>query len=281
MAGKIFINYRRGEDSGFVHALLAPLEQAFSSERLFIDIDSIEPGVDFVRVLDEQVSKCDILLAVIGKGWLEARDETNQRRLDNPEDFVRIEIESALNHGKRVIPVLVGDARMPRSDELPEVLRPLAKRGGVRLTHERFRADTADFINRLKKSLDGIEHERGNEDSGNLGLGSVAQTLRLIVPSRLGTARGRWLTITIAGLAVIGFVSILLWMGSASKTPVEVSSSAPRSADSTSSQSANTMNPGKSKIPLGVDIELPANSAAPPSNAVAPSNKAIENKLMR
>lgn len=274
MSGKIFINYRRGEDSGFVHALMSPLEQAFSAERLFIDIDSIEPGVDFVRVLDEQVAKCDILLAVIGKGWLEARDETNQRRLDNPDDFVRIEIEAALNHGKRVIPVLVGDARMPRSDELPDALRPLAKRGGVRLTHERFRADTADFINKLKKSLDGIEHERGNEASGNSGRGSLAQTLRLIVPSRQGTAPRRWLTFTVVGLAVVGVVSIFLWMGSDSKGPVEASSSAPRSADSTSSPPANAANPGKGK--LGWDIELPANSAAPPSNAAAPPNKELK-----
>jgi TIR domain len=93
---------------------------------VFIDIDGIEPGVDFVRVLEEQVAQCDVLLAVIGKSWTDARDETNARRLDNPADFVRIEITSALSQEKRVIPVLVGDARMPRSDELPDVLKPLA-----------------------------------------------------------------------------------------------------------------------------------------------------------
>ena len=165
MAGMIFINYGRGEDSGFVQALLSRLEQAFSSDQLFIDIDSIEPGVDFVRVLDEQVAKCDILLAVIGKGWINARDETNARRLDNPEDFVRIEIASALAQDKRVIPVLVGDARMPRSDELPETLKPLVKRGGVRLTHERFRADTNGFIDALSKALEKIEMLNRTRDS--------------------------------------------------------------------------------------------------------------------
>jgi hypothetical protein len=160
MAGKIFINYRRGDDSGFVQALLSRLEQAFSREQLFIDIDGIEPGLDFVRVLEEQVAQCDVLLAVIGKGWIDARDETNARRLDNPEDFVRIEIASALGQDKRVIPVLVGDARMPRSDELPDILKPLTKRGAVRLTHERFRADTTGFIGALQTALEKVELPR-------------------------------------------------------------------------------------------------------------------------
>jgi TIR domain len=165
MAGKIFINYRRGDDSGFVQALLGRLEQAFSTDHLFIDIDSIEPGVDFVRVLEEQVAKCDILLAVIGKGWVDARDELNARRLENPEDFVRIEIASALAQGKRVIPVLVGDARMPRSDELPEVIKPLVKRGAVRLTHERFRSDTLGLVGALQKALAKAQEDRETHEA--------------------------------------------------------------------------------------------------------------------
>jgi hypothetical protein len=94
-------------------------------------------------ILEEQVGKCDALLAVIGKGWIDARDDKGARRLDNPDDFVRIEIESALKQDKRVIPVLVGDTRMPRPEELPEAIRPLARRNAVRLSHERFRADGA------------------------------------------------------------------------------------------------------------------------------------------
>ena len=165
MPGKIFINYRRGDNSGFVQALLGRLEQVFSREQLFIDIDGIEPGVDFVRVLEEQVAQCDVLLAVIGKSWTDARDETNARRLDNPADFVRIEITSALSQEKRVIPVLVGDARMPRSDELPAVLKPLATRGAVRLTHERFRADTVGLIGALQTVLSKLQAERDAQEA--------------------------------------------------------------------------------------------------------------------
>ena len=88
-----------------------------------------------------------------GNGWLDARDERGSRRLDDPNDFVRIEIESALRLGKRVIPVLVHEARMPRPDELPEAIRPLATRNAVRLTHERFRADVQGLIKALQGAL--------------------------------------------------------------------------------------------------------------------------------
>jgi hypothetical protein len=151
MSGNIFINYRRGDEPGFVQALLGRLEQAFPADRLFIDVDHIPPGEDFVRVLESQVAECDALLAVIGRGWLDAADESGHRRLDDPNDFVRVEIESALKQGKRVIPVLVHEARMPRADELPEALRPLATRNAVRLTHERFRADVQGLIGALQR----------------------------------------------------------------------------------------------------------------------------------
>jgi TIR domain len=164
VSGKIFINYRRGDEPGFTQALFARLEQAFSSEHLFMDVDNIPPGEDFVRMLDTQVEQCDALLAVIGKGWLNATDEHDNRRLDDPNDFVRIEIESALKHGKRVIPILVNDARMPRPDDLPESLRPLTRRNAVRLTHERFRADALSLIKALQRSLEEAEALRGQAE---------------------------------------------------------------------------------------------------------------------
>jgi hypothetical protein len=154
MSGKIFINYRRGDEPGFTQALLGRLEQAFPADRLFIDVDNIPPGEDFVRMLESQVAQCDALLAVIGHGWLNATDERGSRRLDDPNDFVRIEIESALKQGKRVIPVLVHEARMPRPDELPEAIRPLATRNAVRLTHERFRADTQGLVKALQQTFE-------------------------------------------------------------------------------------------------------------------------------
>jgi hypothetical protein len=164
MAGNIFINYRRGDDPGFTQALFSRLEQSFPPEQLFMDVDNIAPGLDFVQVLNDQVARCDVLIAVIGKNWLGAADETGDRRLDNPEDFVRIEIESALAQKKRVIPVLVNDAKMPRSTELPESLKPFARCNAVRLTHERFRADTQGLIKALEQVLTDAEAARRAEE---------------------------------------------------------------------------------------------------------------------
>jgi hypothetical protein len=163
MAGKIFINYRRGDDPGSVQALFAHLEQTFSPEQLFMDVDSIEPGLDFMAVLKEQVMQCDVLISVIGKGWLDARDDAGQLRLANPDDFVRIEIEYALQQNKRVIPVLVGQAQMPRADKLPEPMRPLARRHAVRLTHERFRADVQALITALQRALKSADDARADQ----------------------------------------------------------------------------------------------------------------------
>jgi hypothetical protein len=166
MAAKIFINYRRGDDPGNTGRLFDRLQEAFQPDQLFMDVDSIKPGLDFVKVLDEQVWQCDIVLSVIGQNWINARDEAGNRRLDNPEDFVRIEIESALNQNKRVIPVLVGYARMPRSDELPEQMKPLARRHAVRLTHERFRADAQGLVKVIQEALEEVEALRREQAKG-------------------------------------------------------------------------------------------------------------------
>ena len=165
MAGRIFTNYRRGDDPGNTGRLFDRLQETFAPEQLFIDVDNIPPGLDFIRVLEEQVSQCDALLVVIGPRWLDAADPQGKRRLDSPDDFVRIEIESALTQGKRVIPVLVGDARMPAADELPETMRLLARRNAVRLTYERFRADTQGLIKALQQALEEVAAARAQEET--------------------------------------------------------------------------------------------------------------------
>jgi hypothetical protein len=154
MTGRIFLSYRRDDESGFALALFGRLEQAFLPESLFMDVEGgIAAGQDFVRVIEEQISACDVLLALIGPKWLTVTDEMGRRRLDNPEDFVRIEIASALRLGKRVIPVLVHKTEMPRAEALPEPLKPLARRNAIGLTRERFKADAQGLIKALKDVL--------------------------------------------------------------------------------------------------------------------------------
>ena len=101
-----------------------------------MDVDAIEPGLDFVKVLDEQVSGCDVLLAIIGPNWTHAKTSNGQRRLADPDDFVHIELASALQRDIRVIPVLIDGAQMPRADELPKPLRPLVRRNAVTVRHQ-------------------------------------------------------------------------------------------------------------------------------------------------
>jgi hypothetical protein len=160
MAGKIFINYRRGDDPGFAQALFARLEQAFRADQLFMDIDSIKPGLDFVRELEKQVTQSDVVLSVIGKGWIDARDAVGGRRLDNPHDYVRTEIRLALDQGKRVIPVLVGEAQLPSEAELPEEIRALATRNAVRLSHAQFKHEAENLFEVLKEALEEAESLR-------------------------------------------------------------------------------------------------------------------------
>ena len=143
---KIFISYRRDDAPGSTGRLYDRLADSFPREALFMDVDAMVPGVDFVRELDDAVQGCDVLLAVIGRHWLDAATPSGVRRLDDPEDFVRVEVQTALRQGIRVIPVLVDGAQMPAAEELPEPLRPLARRHAVEISHSRFASDADRLV---------------------------------------------------------------------------------------------------------------------------------------
>jgi uracil-DNA glycosylase len=150
---RIFINYRRQDTEGYVGRLYDNLARHFERDDLFMDVDSIPPGADFVTVLEDAVAACDVFIAMIGPQWLTAVDESGSRRLDQWNDFVRIEIASALKQGKLVIPVLVGRARMPTPAELPEDLTALARRNAVELSHQRFIYDVDKLVDSIKVSV--------------------------------------------------------------------------------------------------------------------------------
>jgi WD40 repeat protein len=154
LSGKVFINYRRDDDQGNAGRLYDRLEAELGGGRLFMDVEGhIKGGEDFVDVLIAHVAACDVLLAIIGPRWLTIADEDGRRRLDNPDDWVRIEIAGALEAGKRVMPVLVGGAEMPRAEDLPEPLKPLARRQAVRVAPERFRSDALSLVRQVKMAL--------------------------------------------------------------------------------------------------------------------------------
>jgi hypothetical protein len=149
--GGIFISYRRDDTAHSAGRLYERLARDFPRSQLLMDVDAIELGLDFFKVLDEQVSGCDVLLALIGPNWVDAKTEKGVRRLDDPDDFVRIEIAAALERDIRVIPVLVDGAPMPRAEELPEPLKPLARRNAIWVSHEGFGADTQRLVEVLQR----------------------------------------------------------------------------------------------------------------------------------
>lgn len=150
---RIFISYRRQDSSGHAGRLNDRLTAEFGRDRIFMDIDAIDVGVDFVARINEAVGECDALIAVIGDEWL-AADQTGRRRLDDPADFVRLEIAAALERDVRVIPALVAGALPMTADQLPEPLKRLANRHAIELSDSRWDYDVGRLIERLRE-LDG------------------------------------------------------------------------------------------------------------------------------
>jgi hypothetical protein len=146
---RIFLSYRRSDSAGWAGRLHDSLGRLLPSMPVFMDVESIPPGADFKQFIADKVSRCSLLIALIGPQWSDARDEEGHRRLDSPEDFTRIEVESALKSGIWVIPVLVGGAKMPKAAELPESLRPLTGRNAFELSDQSWEAG----CNRLARGI--------------------------------------------------------------------------------------------------------------------------------
>jgi hypothetical protein len=161
--GRIFISYRRQETAYPAGWLYDRLADRFGGGQVFKDVDSIQLGDDFVEVITRAVGFCDVLLALIGDRWLTITDEHGGRRLDDPNDFVRLEIEAALTRKVRVIPILVDGARMPKADELPDSLVKLARRQALELSPARFESDSSRLFEVLDWTLAEV---RTTQDAG-------------------------------------------------------------------------------------------------------------------
>lgn len=151
--GGIFVSYRREDNRDFAGRLFDRLADRFGRGQVFMDVDTIELGVDFGEAINHAVAACKVLLAVIGPGWLTAADERGRRRLDNPDDFVRLEIEAALDRDVRVIPILAQGTVMPGRDDPPKSLARLARRNALFIRHESFRSDAERLITTIERVL--------------------------------------------------------------------------------------------------------------------------------
>jgi hypothetical protein len=161
-ADGIFISYRREESAGVAGRLYDRLVARFGRARVFMDVEGIDPGTDFVEAIERAVSSCRALIVIIGPRWTTVRGSDGQRRLDDPRDFVRLETSAALNRGIRVLPVLVDGAAMPREADLPEDLIPLVRRQAIEVNHKHWESSTNDLLRALAQVLDEDESSMGD-----------------------------------------------------------------------------------------------------------------------
>ena len=176
----VFISYRREDSSGYAGRLFDILSTHFGRENIYMDLDTIRGGDNFETVIEEKISQCDVLLAVIGERWLTITGVNGSRRLDMADDFVRLEIAKALERGVRVIPVLVGGATMPHQDDLPNDLRPLSFHQAMDLRDAHFHADAEQLMDELNKTVPSIKSRPRKLKSNRLAL-AVSSVLAVAV----------------------------------------------------------------------------------------------------
>lgn len=191
MAG-IFISYRRQESTKDARSLYERLRGEFGREGVFIDLDGLDYGVDFVESLERQLEGCRVLLALIGPHWLTAKDARGRRRIDDENDFVRIEVRTALNRGIRVVPVLVDGAPMPTIDELPADLQRLVRLQALDLDFKRFDQDVGRLVSVLRKLL---------------GQGEAQPQTLLSPPPPSPSPSGHWKSVAIVSVVVAAGVA--------------------------------------------------------------------------
>lgn len=150
MGRAIFISYRREDSEGEAGRLFDDLVREFGDDSVFMDVAGINPGVDFRKAIEDNVSSCGVLLAVIGPTWATIADSGGTRRLDDANDYVKLEIAAALGRNVAVIPVLVHESTMPHPEQLPDPLKDLAYRNSVEVTHARWNSDVQLLIGALR-----------------------------------------------------------------------------------------------------------------------------------
>jgi hypothetical protein len=160
----VFVSYRREDAGPYARLLQFKLGERIPKVPVFMDLDSIEAGADFAEAIKRGVESCAVLVALIGPKWLTITDEDGRRRLDDPDDYVRYEIRTALERGLWVIPVLVDGARMPRQQQLPDDLERLARLNALEMSWARLDYDASRLMDAIQRVL-----ESGNDGPVELG----------------------------------------------------------------------------------------------------------------
>jgi hypothetical protein len=240
----VFISYRVQDTSGETGRLVDALKNHFEEDQVFMDIDKIEPGVDFTEVISRSLDICDVMLAIIGPNW-QGRDSNGLSRIKKPDDWVRLELSTALKRNIRVVPVLVDGATLPDVSELPEDLEGLSRRQTYEISNKRWRYDTEQLINFLQTSI-GVKPKRQASDM-------QSRPLPPIPPPGNKSGIPVWLKVVIGIFSFVGLLGIIGIISEATKekTPEQVQ---PQSFSGNSNiQPASNNNPSASTV-TGIDI---------------------------
>lgn len=156
----LFLNYRREDSAPYAGRLYDFLKRSFPGRPVFMDIDAIDPGDDFVEAIDKTLVSSRVVIAVIGPSWTKVTDGVGKRRLDNPDDYVVRELSAALKSSARIVPVLVGGASMPRSEQLPATLQSLTRRHAIEISDTRFTSDSERLAESISRAFSGGSSQR-------------------------------------------------------------------------------------------------------------------------
>lgn len=150
---RIFISYRRSDTAGHAGRIYDYLRNYFGGDRVFFDVDTIKPGTNFEQKINNELDQSGVVLVLIGKQWLDVKDAAGNRRLDDPHDYVRLEVETALSRDITVIPVLLQGAEVPSAKSLPEKLYDLSRRNAIRLDDDQWNSDFKILTTILRNEL--------------------------------------------------------------------------------------------------------------------------------
>jgi hypothetical protein len=265
--GAVFISYRREDAAGEARALFNHLVATLGKNSVFMDVDNIALGRDFRQILQENLATCDLMLALIGKGWVDAKNQSGRRRLEDPDDFIRLEIASALKRNIPVTPVLLQGAHMPAAEQLPEDLRDFTYRNGFELSHNRWESDVQEMIKRL-----GLGKQPGKEAPTMIGVhvaepGEKTHSEKLKFMATLVRSRWAWMAV----MAVLG--GGLLFNINHTKT------NEPASTISTNGQ-PTVGSPGPPTETSHTPVRLPADGLSP-NDSIATAKSITEGTTVR
>jgi len=192
----VFVSYRRGDSEGQARSLNFELVKLIGKDSVFMDVDSIALGQDFRHILHERLESCDLMLVLIGPGWLDAKDAGGNRRLETATDLVRQEIAAALKRNIPVTPVLLQGAQMPPPERLPEDIRELVYRNGFELGHSTWESDVSEMVKRFGLDKESVAPTRAPIDA-------QANPAVLAVSRRFKTP---WVLATFVVIAILAVV---------------------------------------------------------------------------